>query len=107
MAIRKFVKNKRLLQERSNLAFEFPQSNNRVLRTFLPFLENIKVNERGSANLNKYNLVGRAGQLFSYAGADSRRISVTFNIHLLHLMQIRTFAMKEYRLRGSKESEIL
>jgi len=88
MAIKKFVKNKRALQERSNLAFEFPQSNDRVLRTFLPFLENIKVNERGTANLNKYNLVGRAGQLFSYAGADSRRINITFNIHLLHLMQM-------------------
>jgi hypothetical protein len=84
----KFTKNKRLLQERSNIAFEFPQANNRVLRTFLPFLQNITVTEKGSANLNKYNLVGRAGTLFSYAGAESRRINLTFKINLLHLMQM-------------------
>lgn len=85
-----FPKKNRLLHERSNLALEFPQSNNRVIRTFIPILENPQISERGSARLNNYDLVGRAGQLFSYAGAQSRRISLVFNISLLHLLEINS-----------------
>jgi len=84
----KFNKNKRLLQERSHLTLEFPQSNDRVLRTFIPFLENPKITEKGAANLNSYNLVGRAGELFSYGGAQSRRLNVNFNISFQHVIEI-------------------
>lgn len=83
----KLNKKKRLLHERAHLALEFPQTNNRVLRTYIPFLENPQINERGKARLNTYDLIGRAGQLFSYAGAESRRINVTFNISLLHVLE--------------------
>lgn len=83
-----FKKNNRLLQERSHLTLEFPQSNNRVLRTFIPFLENPRIAEKGTANLNSYNLVGRAGELFSYAGAQSRRLNVTFNISFQHVIEV-------------------
>ncbi|MAL10461.1 MAG: hypothetical protein CMF74_12465 [Maricaulis sp.] len=86
----KLGEKKRLLHERSHLALEFPQSNDRAIRTFIPFLENPRISERGSANLNEYDLVGRAGQLFSYAGAKSRRINLTFNISLLHVIQMNT-----------------
>ena len=79
--------NKRKLSDRSHLTIEFPQSDNRVIRTFVPFLENPTVSEKGKANLNNYNLVGRAGQLFSYGGADSRKLSVNFNLSLLHVME--------------------
>ena len=79
--------NKRRLSERSHLTIEFPQSDNRVIRTFIPFLENPIISEKGKANLNSYNLVGRAGQLFSYGGAESRRLNVNFNITLLHVME--------------------
>jgi hypothetical protein len=81
-------KNKRRLPERSHLTLEFPQKDDRVLRTFVPFMENPQISEKGRANLNSYNLVGRAGQLFSYAGADSRKLSVTFNISLLHVIEM-------------------
>ena len=81
-------KNKRKLPERSHLTLEFPQANDRVLRTFIPFMENPTISEKGRANLNSYNLVGRAGQLFSYAGADSRKLTVTFNITLLHIIEM-------------------
>jgi len=83
----KLNKKKRLLHERAHLALEFPQTNNRVLRTYIPFLENPQINERGKARLNTYDLVGRAGQLFSYGGAESRRITVSFNISLLHVLE--------------------
>ena len=78
---------KRRLSERSHLTIEFPQSDNRVIRTFIPFLENPSISEKGKANLNSYNLVGRAGQLFSYGGAESRKLTVNFNITLLHVME--------------------
>jgi len=80
-------KKKRLLHERSHLAIEFPQPAERVIRTYIPFLENPQIAERGRARLNTYNLVGRAGQLFSYAGAESRKLSLTFNISLLHVLE--------------------
>jgi hypothetical protein len=83
----KLNENKRRLSERSHLTIEFPQSNQRVIRTFIPFLENPTISERGKANLNSYNLVGRAGQLFSYGGSESRTLQVTFNISLLHVLE--------------------
>ena len=82
-----FLIKKRRLSERSHLTIEFPQSDNRVIRTFIPFLENPSISEKGKANLNSYNLVGRAGQLFSYGGAESRKLTVNFNITLLHVME--------------------
>ena len=83
----KFPINKRRLSERSHLTIEFPQQDNRVIRTFIPFLENPNISERGTANLNRYNLGGTAGQLFSYGGAEARRLNVNFNITLLHVME--------------------
>lgn len=80
-------RKKRVLHDRSHLTLEFPQSKDRVIRTYIPFLENPQINEKGRARLNTYDLVGRAGQLFSYAGAESRRLSVTFNISLLHVLE--------------------
>jgi len=81
---------KRLLHERSFLGFEFPMPKNRTLKLNIPFLENIEVSEKGRAQLNEYNLVGRAGSLFSYGGASSRRLSVRFNITLLHVLEMQT-----------------
>jgi len=83
----KLKQNKRRLSERSHLTIEFPQSDNRVIRTFIPFLENPTISEKGKAKINSYDLVGRAGQLFSYGGAESRKLSVNFNITLLHVME--------------------
>lgn len=85
-----FKKIARKLEERSHLTFEFPQSDNRVFRTYLPFLENPKVSEKGSSNLNEYNLIGRSSSLFAYGGANSRSINVTFKISLLNLMNLES-----------------
>ena len=78
----------RKLEERSHLAFEFPQTNNRVFRAYLPFLENPKINERGSSNLKEYNLIGRPGSLFSYGSSNSRDINITFKVSLLNLLHL-------------------
>lgn len=80
----------RKLEERSHLAIEFPQTDNRIFRTYLPFLENPKVTEKGSANLAEYNLLGRPGSIFSYGGSPSREINVTFKISLLNLLHLES-----------------
>jgi len=80
------VKRPRKLPERSHLGIEFPQSNGRIFRTYIPFLQNPIITERGESNLNQYDLVGRAGSLFSYGGAKSRVFNVQFKINLLHLL---------------------
>jgi hypothetical protein len=83
-------KTPRKLEHRSHLSLEFPQSNNRVFRTYIPFLENPKISEAGSNTLQEYNLIGRAGSLYSYGGSESRAFDVTFNISLLHLLHLDT-----------------
>ena len=121
----KLRKNPRKLAQRSHLAIEFPQAKGRVIRTFIPFLENPSISEKGQANLNSYNLTGRAGQLFSYGGAQSRSLSVTFQITLIHLMEMaeeldekfkqlfkvffseRTAAKEGFKLVDEAEEDIL
>ena len=80
------VKRHRKLPERSHLGIEFPQKNGRVFRTYIPFLQNPIITERGQSNLIEYDLVGRAGSLYSYGGAKSRVISLQFKINLVHLL---------------------
>jgi len=80
------IKNHRLLHERSNLTIEFPQTNRRIFRAQIPFLQNPIITERGQSNLVEYDLVGRAGNLYSYGGSKSRSINLSFTINLLHLL---------------------
>lgn len=119
----KLNKRPRRMADRSNLAIEFPQAKGRVIRTYIPFLENPSISEKGKANLNTYNLTGRAGQLFSYGGADSRSISVTFQITLVHLLEMQeelgekfkqlfkaffseeAFAAEAFKLASEREEE--
>jgi len=84
----KFVKRK--LEERSYLSLDFPTEKGRTLRAQIPFLENPIISESGNARYDEYSLIGRAGNLFSYMGAESRQISLSFNINLLHLYHITT-----------------
>lgn len=80
------IKRARKLPERSHLTIEFPQSDNRVFRAYLPFLQNPIISEKGTANLVEYDLVGRNGSLYGYAGAKSRVFNVRFTINLLHVL---------------------
>ena len=80
------VKRARKLPERSHLGVEFPQSNGRVFRTYIPFLQNPIITERGQSNLVEYDLIGRPGSLYSYGGSKSRVISLQFKINLVHLL---------------------
>jgi len=86
----RFSTTNRALHDRAHLAMEFPQANDRVIRTYIPFLENPIISETGRSRLNSYNLVGRNGTVFSYAGAESRKFSLTFHFSLLHVMEMDT-----------------
>lgn len=79
----------RKLHERSFLLYEFHGSNGEVTRAHMPFMSNITIKESGEANLASYNLLGRAGQLFSYGGSNSRKFDLSFEINFLHLMHLQ------------------
>ena len=79
----------RALPERTNLKFYFPMptpgDNYYVVE--LPFFENVQINESKKARYQKYSLISRSSNLYSYLGADSRTISVQFSLTLPHLLE--------------------
>lgn len=82
-----FKPNKRLLHERSHLTFEFPQTNNRGSRVYLPLLENCELSESKKATLADYNLLSRSSSIYAYLGAKAKVVNLKFNITFLHLLQ--------------------
>jgi len=77
----------RLLPERSYLYYKYPQiSNERSIEFYFPILENIEISESQRPNLGVYDLLGRAGNLFSYHGSKSREFSLKFFITLPNII---------------------
>lgn len=82
----------RALPERSMMAFYFPipqkggENSFYVIR--IPFFENISIKESKKARYQKYSLISRSSNLYSYLGADSRQFSLDFNITLPHIMDL-------------------
>lgn len=82
--------NPRYLAERSYLYFKYPQPADgfdRTIEFYLPMLENIEVSESQKPNLATYDLIGRAGSLFSYLGSKSREFNLKFNITLPNVLE--------------------
>lgn len=78
----------RNLPDRSRLSFYFPvasQANDYYI-VELPFFENIDIKESKKARYQKYSLISRSSNLYSYLGADSRKFNLSFNITLPHLL---------------------
>lgn len=78
----------RALPQRSMLKFYFPvpiEGSDRRYVIDLPFFENISVSESKRARYAKHSLLARSSDLYSYMGADSRKLKVDFNISLPHL----------------------
>ena len=78
--------SKRKLHERSYLTFEFPTKEDKIIKTYIPFLENCKVTENQKSNLAEYSLLGRSGNIYSYLGAKSRILNLNFKITFDHLV---------------------
>jgi len=79
----------RALPERTKLLFYFPTPSEgedyHVIS--LPFFENIQIKESKKARYQKYSMIARSSNLYSYQGADSRQLSLSFNISLPHILE--------------------
>ena len=79
----------RALPERAKLLFYFPMlgagSDYYVIE--LPFFENVSIKESKRARYQKYSLISRSSNLYSYLGADSRQLNLSFNMSLPHLLE--------------------
>ena len=79
----------RALSERSKLMFYFPKpgegADHYVIE--MPFFENIGIKESKKARYKKYSLISRSSDLYSYLGADSRQLNLTFNMTLPHILE--------------------
>ena len=75
----------RLLPERARIEFHYGGEEKPIV--FLPFYENPKIYESQATNYAEYNPVGRAGSLYSYLGAKSRKFKVDMTYTLPHLAQ--------------------
>lgn len=99
----------RKLPERANLTFLFPNTSEgaEYIMVKLPFFENPSIKETKKARYQKYSLISRSSNLYSYLGADSRRFSLNFNISLPHILEEYPQAtLDEYINRPKLESNI-
>jgi hypothetical protein len=91
MASNNQIIKSRYLAERSYLYYQYPQpSNERSIEFYIPMLENIEISESQRPNLATYDLIGRAGNLYSYLGAKSRDFTLRFNITLPNIFDYIT-----------------
>ena len=79
----------RNLPERTKLMFYFPMptAGDSYYTVEMPFFENVIIKESKKARYQKYSLISRSSNLYSYLGADSRVLNLTFNISLPHLLE--------------------
>jgi len=97
----------RLLPERGKLEFHYPDGDT-VL--YVPFYENPKITESMTANYVEYNPLARAGSLFVYTGAKSRKIKIKTKFTLPHLMEFNMGIGKFRRIfigSSKKEKKLL
>ncbi len=79
----------RALPERTKLMFYFPMptTGDSYYVVELPFFENVTIKESKKANYQKYSLISRSSNLYSYLGADSRMLTLNFNLSLPHILE--------------------
>ena len=79
----------RQVPERTNLSFYFPKptQGEEYYIVRLPFFENIIIKETKKARYQKYSLISRSSNLYSYLGADSRQLSLSFNMTMPHILE--------------------
>lgn len=79
------------LENGAKLEFNYPNPDGPGAPDYVrtcPFFENPTIKEARSANLIKYDAIGRSGTLFGYTGAKSRSFDVNFTITLPLLLQL-------------------
>ena len=81
----RFIVDRRL-PERTYLMFYFPKAQQDFFVVRMPFFENPKISEKKKANYQKYNVIGRSSNLYTYTGSNSRQFNVEFNMTLPHIL---------------------
>ena len=90
------------IEDRARLMFVFTQNGKKLVRV-LNFFENIQIREAQRSNLVEYNPLSRAGSLFSYTGAESRKLTLTFNLTLPNILLAANRQYKKFSGKDSKE----
>jgi len=80
------------VEERSYLVFEFPsgpndQNDTPPTRHVLNFAENIEIIETQKSKLSPLKPIGRNGDVYVHTGAESRSLTIKFNMTLPNLIQ--------------------
>lgn len=81
----KYVIDRRL-EDRSFLSFNYSKGGELYKIVTLPFFEDVVVEEQKRARLHSYNLLSRSSDLYSYLGAESRKLSLSFSMTLPHII---------------------
>lgn len=111
MSTSQYIRDRKL-PERSFLKFYFPipEGNNSGYYTVqLPFFENVEIKERKRADYQKHSLISRSSNLYTYTGAESRKLSLNFNMSLDHIMSHPELTWDKYVVNTavqSREQEI-
>ena len=101
----------RKLPERSKLMFYFPvpTKGSDYYVVEMPFFENIKIMESKKARYQKYSLISRSSNLYSYLGADSRVLNLSFNMTMPHIMDdnpgLTLDQFVEYQTKDNPDAE--
>ena len=77
----------RALPQRSRLIFYFPKKEDRTYKILMPFFENPSIKERKKARYKKHSLISRSSNLYTYHGADSRELNLSFQFTIPHLLE--------------------
>lgn len=79
----------RYFSERARLKFIFSNNKSSKVVPFnvtIPIYENPTINESKQARLGKYKPIGRNSNLYSFLGADSTQLNLTFYMTLPHIV---------------------
>tara|TARA_R110002051_G_scaffold167858_2_gene238545 strand:- start:21963 stop:23015 length:1053 start_codon:yes stop_codon:yes gene_type:complete len=95
----------RNLGDRSFLDFKFPRKSEGgpALSVKLPFFENIELIENKKARYQTYKPVSRSSDLYTYLGADSRKLTLTFFL-TYHNIQATEGGVQDYINARTSES---
>ena len=87
----------RNLDQRSFLDFKFPKKaeGGPALSVKLPFFENIQITEAKKARYQTYKPISRSSSLYTYLGADSRKLNLTFFL-TYHNIQAAPGGVQDY-----------
>lgn len=97
----KFIIDRRL-EERSFLTFNYVSNGKVTQMVTLPFFEHVDINENKKARIQKYSLLSRSSDLYSYLGADSRELELTFSMTLPHIIDSVKFVGRKTYIEDTK-----